>query len=173
MFFDHPLPGPPGYPLLRRLREFFRRSRFLLRLACAALVVSLLSALLPLLGISSESRYLIAFQIASVLVDFWFFAAFATKADIEAGSWAIGRTGRALLGGITAVLMGVIFLASVPWLVGLSLSAAHCLLRQASIGYVVSKVRSNMALNLAPFGRWTLRDKAAQRRLALRWASQA
>jgi hypothetical protein len=26
----------------------------------------------------------------------------------------------------------------------------------------------NMALNLAPFGRWTLRDKAAQRRLALR-----
>jgi hypothetical protein len=27
---------------------------------------------------------------------------------------------------------------------------------------------SNMALNLAPFGRWTLRDKAAQRRLALR-----
>ena len=27
------------------------------------------------------------------------------------------------------------------------------------------------ALNLAPFGRWTLRDKAAQRRLALRWAS--
>ena len=29
----------------------------------------------------------------------------------------------------------------------------------------------NMALNLAPFGRWTLRDKAAQRRLALRWPS--
>jgi hypothetical protein len=28
--------------------------------------------------------------------------------------------------------------------------------------------RHNMALNLAPFGRWTLRDKAAQRRLALR-----
>jgi hypothetical protein len=27
-----------------------------------------------------------------------------------------------------------------------------------------------MALNLAPFGRWTLRDKAAQRRLALRYA---
>ena len=26
----------------------------------------------------------------------------------------------------------------------------------------------NMALNLAPFGRWTLRNKAAQRRLALR-----
>jgi hypothetical protein len=32
---------------------------------------------------------------------------------------------------------------------------------------------SNPALNLAPFGRWTLRDKAAQRRLALRWAPQA
>lgn len=28
-----------------------------------------------------------------------------------------------------------------------------------------------MALNLAPFGRWTLRDKAAQRRLALRYES--
>ena len=28
-----------------------------------------------------------------------------------------------------------------------------------------------MALNLAPFGRWTLRDKAAQRRLALRFLS--
>jgi len=26
----------------------------------------------------------------------------------------------------------------------------------------------NMAVDLAPFGRWTLRDKAAQRRLALR-----
>jgi hypothetical protein len=26
---------------------------------------------------------------------------------------------------------------------------------------------SNTALNIAPFGRWTLRDKAAQRRLAL------
>jgi len=26
----------------------------------------------------------------------------------------------------------------------------------------------NPALNLAPFGRWTLRDKAAQRRLASR-----
>lgn len=28
--------------------------------------------------------------------------------------------------------------------------------------------KPNPALNLAPFGRWTLRDKAAQRRLALR-----
>jgi len=28
-------------------------------------------------------------------------------------------------------------------------------------------VKPNPALNLAPFGRWTLRDKAAQRRLAL------
>jgi hypothetical protein len=27
---------------------------------------------------------------------------------------------------------------------------------------------ANPALNLAPFGRWTLRDKGAQRRLALR-----
>jgi hypothetical protein len=29
----------------------------------------------------------------------------------------------------------------------------------------------NPALNLAPFSRWALRDKAAQRRLALRWAT--
>ena len=35
-----------------------------------------------------------------------------------------------------------------------------------------SSTRSNPALNLAPFSRWTLRDKAAQRRLALRWRSQ-
>ena len=28
--------------------------------------------------------------------------------------------------------------------------------------------QSNPALDLAPFSRWTLRDKAAQRRLALR-----
>ena len=28
----------------------------------------------------------------------------------------------------------------------------------------------NPALNLAPFSRWTLRDKAAQRQLALRYA---
>jgi hypothetical protein len=30
--------------------------------------------------------------------------------------------------------------------------------------------RPNMALNLAPFSRWTLRDKSAQRRLALRYS---
>jgi hypothetical protein len=40
---------------------------------------------------------------------------------------------------------------------------------------VVTENASNPAymdsLNLAPFSRWTLRDKAAQRRLALRWAS--
>jgi hypothetical protein len=30
-----------------------------------------------------------------------------------------------------------------------------------------------MALNLAPYGRWMLRDKAAQRRLALSYASIA
>ncbi len=28
-----------------------------------------------------------------------------------------------------------------------------------------------MALDPAPFGRWTLRDEAAQRRSALRWPS--
>jgi hypothetical protein len=30
-----------------------------------------------------------------------------------------------------------------------------------------SPMKPNPALNLAPFGRWTLRDEAAQRRLAL------
>lgn len=30
--------------------------------------------------------------------------------------------------------------------------------------------RSNPALDLAPFGRWTLRDKVVQRRSALRYA---
>jgi hypothetical protein len=30
----------------------------------------------------------------------------------------------------------------------------------------------NPALDLAPFGRWTLRDEAAQRRSAPRWASE-
>jgi hypothetical protein len=29
----------------------------------------------------------------------------------------------------------------------------------------------NPALNFTPFGHWTLREKAVQRRLALRWAS--
>jgi hypothetical protein len=32
----------------------------------------------------------------------------------------------------------------------------------------MSALSFNMALNRAPYGRWTLRDKAAQRRLALR-----
>ena len=37
------------------------------------------------------------------------------------------------------------------------------------IGFVVhSKTGANPAVNLAPFGRWTLRDKAAPRRLPLR-----
>ena len=31
--------------------------------------------------------------------------------------------------------------------------------------------KSNLALNLAPFGRWMLRDKTTQRRLALRYGS--
>ncbi len=30
----------------------------------------------------------------------------------------------------------------------------------------------NPALDLAPFGRWTLRDEAAQRRSAPRWATR-
>jgi len=35
----------------------------------------------------------------------------------------------------------------------------------------IASLPPNPALNLAPFGRWPLRDKAAQRRLALRWGS--
>ncbi len=31
---------------------------------------------------------------------------------------------------------------------------------------------ANPALKLAPYGRWTLRNKAAQRRLALRYVSK-
>ena len=42
----------------------------------------------------------------------------------------------------------------------------------SNLSFRVSDLSSpNPALNLAPFGRWTLRDKTAQRRLALRWAS--
>ena len=56
-------------------------------------------------------------------------------------------------------------------------------LTQRSVSFVISRFShqnstektalfssssSNLALNLAPFSRWTLRDKAAQRRLALR-----
>ncbi len=35
------------------------------------------------------------------------------------------------------------------------------------INQLVQVYSSNMALNLEPFGRWTLHDKAAQRRLVL------
>ena len=42
----------------------------------------------------------------------------------------------------------------------------------ASVAFeCLSPPAPNPALNLAPFGRWTLRDKAAQRRLALRWGA--
>ncbi len=44
------------------------------------------------------------------------------------------------------------------------------MVRTAKLKYLAaaSQMLSNPALNLAPFGRWTLRRKAAQRRLALR-----
>ncbi len=35
-------------------------------------------------------------------------------------------------------------------------------------GYLDIAIKANMAINFAPFGRWTLSDKAAQRWLALR-----
>jgi hypothetical protein len=40
-----------------------------------------------------------------------------------------------------------------------------------STNAVCRDVTAIMALNLAPFGRWTLRENAAQRRSALRWGS--
>ena len=43
--------------------------------------------------------------------------------------------------------------------------------RRVTITYALQRSVPNPAVDLAPFGRWTLRDKAAQRRLALRWAS--
>ena len=43
---------------------------------------------------------------------------------------------------------------------------------QSSAG-PLAVVSPNPALNLAPFGRWTLRDKAAQRRLAPRYPALA
>jgi hypothetical protein len=41
----------------------------------------------------------------------------------------------------------------------------------AAVFVASSRGSSNMALDPAPFGRWTLREKAAQRQSALRWAS--
>jgi hypothetical protein len=38
----------------------------------------------------------------------------------------------------------------------------------AQFGHLAAEPCPNIALNLAPFSRWALRDKAAQRRLALR-----
>jgi len=52
-----------------------------------------------------------------------------------------------------------------------------CVRRATSAGTIsllqtqTVRERHNMAVNLAPFGRWTLRHKAAQRRLPLRYAS--
>ncbi len=38
---------------------------------------------------------------------------------------------------------------------------------------LIAKKRSNPAVDLAPFGHWTLRDEAAPGRSPLRWASLA
>ena len=45
------------------------------------------------------------------------------------------------------------------------------MLHLKSMPVPMKRTMPSMALNLAPFGRWTLRDKAAQHWLALRWAS--
>ncbi|MCM2289002.1 MAG: hypothetical protein NDI67_08240 [Sulfuritalea sp.] len=57
------------------------------------------------------------------------------------------------------------------WLLS-ALLRALVVSRVACVSCSARRCWANPALNLAPFGRWTLRDKAAQRRLALRWASQ-
>ena len=44
-------------------------------------------------------------------------------------------------------------------------------LQRKNNALVLQAYTPNPALNLALFSRWTLREKAAQRRLALRWAS--
>ncbi|MCX7168457.1 MAG: hypothetical protein NTV11_19600 [Rhodocyclales bacterium] len=45
-----------------------------------------------------------------------------------------------------------------------------CLLSAWKI-FAMRQAKPNMAVDLAPFGRWTLRDEAAQRRSPLRWGS--
>jgi len=45
---------------------------------------------------------------------------------------------------------------------------AQVLAQPRCVSSGTSNHRPNSALDLAPFNRWTLRDKAAQRRLALR-----
>jgi len=89
-------------------------------------------------------------------------------------SVAYGRGAR-LSQGVVAGLLTVLFLS----LCFSTLLAVKCLcyLWHSHLEFQFSVVllapicfraKPNMALNLAPFGRWTLRDKAAQRRLALR-----
>ena len=78
----------------------------------------------------------------------------------------------ALAGGLAVRAGGIAaFLVALPsWLPsallrGLVVSCVVC------VSCSTRRCWANLALNLAPFGRWTLRDKAAQRRLASRWAS--
>ncbi len=58
-----------------------------------------------------------------------------------------------------------------------SLSAVRCGAFRGALTLVLpswlaaASARPNPPVNLAPFGRWTLRDKAAQRRLPARWAA--
>lgn len=44
---------------------------------------------------------------------------------------------------------------------------------QEHMKQTIEAAMHNMAINLSSFGRWTLRDKAVQRRLALRQSAKA
>ena len=71
------------------------------------------------------------------------------------GRVALGGQKRSFRGGVTAALRPI------------AVSPAPTLAR-THFPVPLQSPQPNPALNLAPFGRWTLRDKAAQRRLALR-----
>ena len=51
-------------------------------------------------------------------------------------------------------------------------SKGRCLpIALLNLSFSIGAEMPNTALNVVPFGRWTLRDKAAQRPLAVRWAA--
>lgn len=59
-------------------------------------------------------------------------------------------------------------LQAIPRIIGLAHAASQLVSNPAGKPAGLFTSLHNMALNLAPSGRWTLRDKTAQRRLALR-----
>jgi hypothetical protein len=105
--------------------------------------------------------WLVIILYPAYLAGLWLFQSAAS------GSWSVFL-------GVAAVAFGALV-----WLAVSSFSHAacfdlrrftHCIGCSCAVHFKVVAMRStpNMALDLAPFGRWTLRDKAAQRRSALR-----